>query len=191
MTLTGPFSVSDDKATDESCPVTASLAPVASITCTATYTVTQADLDAGSVINVASATNGTTTSPTDTLTVTATQSPGLTIAKTSPDTSYAAAGDVLHYSYLVTNSGNVTLTDPFTVSDDKTTVTCPATASLAPATSITCTATYSVTQGDVDSGSVTNTATATARFVSRAAKPRRPSRPRQISSRSRSNRMQR
>ena len=164
MTLTGPFTVSDDKST-ATCPATASLAPTASITCTATYTVTQADLDSGSVTNVASATDGTVTSPTDTLTITGTQSPGLTIAKTSPDTSYAAAGDVLHYSYLVTNSGNVTLTGPFTVSDDKTTVTCPATASLAPATSITCTATYSVTQADVDSGTVTNTATATARFA--------------------------
>src|SRR3954451_10138850 len=158
VTLPGPFSVTDDKATDESCPATVSVAPGASISCTATYAVTQADLDVGSVTNVASATDGIVTSLPDTLTITATQSPALTIAKTSPDTTYAAVGDVLHYSYLITNTGNVTLTGPFTVSDDKTTVTCPAAATLAPAASISCTATYAVTQADLESGSVTNTA---------------------------------
>ena len=134
VTLSGPFSVSDDKATDESCPATATLAPLGSITCTATYTITQADLDAGSVANTASATNGTTTSPPDSKTVTAAQEPALTIDKTSIDTTYAKVGDVLHYSYLVTNSGNVTLSGPFTVADDKATdEACPATATLAPA----------------------------------------------------------
>ena len=35
---------------------------------------------------------------------------------------YDAVGDVISYSYLVTNNGNVTLGGPFTVTDDKATV---------------------------------------------------------------------
>src|SRR5674476_1346001 len=160
VTLAGPFTVSDDKAT-VSCPTTASLAPGASITCTASFTITQAELDAGSLTNVASATNGTVTSPTDTETVTAVASPALTIVKTATPTTYSAVGATISYSYLVTNSGNVTLAGPFTVSDDKATVSCPTTASLAPGASITCTASFTITQAELDAGSLTNVASPT------------------------------
>ena len=61
---------------------------------------------------------------------------------------------------MVTNTGNVTLAGPFTVTDDKATVTCPATAASRRGASITCTASYTITQADLDAGSVTNTATA-------------------------------
>ena len=162
-TLVGPFTVSDDRATDEICPLTATLAPGAFITCTASYTVTQADLDAGSVTNVASATNGVVTSPTDTATATATQSPALTIVKSiAAGDPYAAVGDVISYSFLVTNAGNVALPGLFEVNDDKASdESCPVTASLAPAETVTCTASYTVTQADLDAGSVTNVAFAT------------------------------
>ena len=102
--------------------------PGASITCSATYTITQADLDAGSVTNTATASNGTVTSNQDSETVTAAQSPALTLVKTASPSTYDAVGNVISYSYLVTNSGNVTLSGPFTISDDKATASCPATA---------------------------------------------------------------
>jgi hypothetical protein len=82
---------------------------------------------------------------------------------------YAAAGNLISYDYLVTNTGNVSLAGPVSVDDDKTPVICPALTTvgnldtlLNPGESITCTADYSVTADDVVAGSVTNTATALA-----------------------------
>src|SRR5207244_114210 len=116
----------------------------------------------GSLTNHASATDGTRTSNPAEATVNADQKPALTIDKTAQESNYAKAGDILHYSYNVTNSGNVTLHDPITVSDNKASVSCPAlpTGGLAPGASVTCSATYTITQADLDAGTVTNVASA-------------------------------
>ena len=98
------------------------LAPGASTTCDATHTVTQADLDAGSVVNIATA-DGTdpggnpVTDPSDPVTVPAVQGPALTTVKSSLTASYAAVGEEIDYTITVTNTGNVTVdavdvTDP-------------------------------------------------------------------------------
>ena len=175
VTLTGPFTVSDDQATDESCPATGSLDPGDSITCTASSTITQADLDAGSLTNIASATNGTVTSNEDSATVTAAQGPGLALVKTGSPTTFEDVGDVIDYDYVVTNTGNVALAGPVTVTDDKTAVTCPdlsgvgdLDADLDPGESVTCTSTYAITQADIDADGVTNIATASAGGVDSA-----------------------
>jgi len=171
ITLTDPVTVSDDRIVAPNavnCPALppGGLAPGASVTCTATYTVTQADLDAGSVTNTATAHSGATASPQDSVTINGNQQPALALDKTTTTTSYDAVGNTLAYSYRVTNSGNVTLTAPVTINDNRitapNTVSCPALppGGLAPGAELTCTATYTVTQADLDAGSVTNTATA-------------------------------
>jgi Bacterial Ig-like domain (group 3)/MBG domain len=90
--------------------------------------------------------------------------PHLTLVKTSTETTFLFIGDVIHYSYQLTNTGDVTLIGPFAVVDDKVTVICPTTDSLAPNVSITCTASYTIVLADVVNGLVTNTATASGSF---------------------------
>ena len=158
-----PVSVDDPTVGAVDCPVT-SLAPGASTTCTATYTVTLADADAGSVVNTATVTAAPPTGPdvtdTDSVTTLVAAGPAVGLVKTAGAPSGNAAGDTIDYSFVVTNSGTVTL-DPVAVSDPLVgAVSCPVT-TLAPGESTTCSATYVLTQADVDAGSVTNTATAT------------------------------
>ena len=68
-------------------------------------------------------------------------------------------------TFTVTNTGNVTLTN-VTVTDPLITVTGTPIASLAPGASdaATFTGTYTLTQADIDAGTLTNTATATGTF---------------------------
>ena len=148
-----------------SCPDT-SLVVGASETCTATYTTTQADVNNGSISNTGTATGTPPTGPnvtaTSTLTIQATQLPSITIKKSASPSSYSAAGQMITYSYLVTNTGNVDL-NPVTVTDPMSglsSISCPDT-SLVVGASETCTATYTTTQADVNTGSISNTGTAT------------------------------
>ncbi|MBM7518723.1 DUF7507 domain-containing protein [Nocardioides nitrophenolicus] len=151
-----------------SCP-TEPVAPGASVTCTATYTVTQADVDAGSLTNTATA--GATpphgepvASPPDTETLPIPARPALSLVKSS-DATGLEVGQVVTYSFAVTNTGNVTLRDvrvqeeEFSGSGELSPITCPP-GDLAPRAQLTCVATYTVTQDDVDAGALTNTATA-------------------------------
>ncbi|MDQ0031067.1 DUF7507 domain-containing protein [Arthrobacter bambusae] len=156
------------------CPATAaSVAPGASVTCTATYAVTQADVDAGTVTNTAVA-NGTpplnmapVSSNPSSAVVTVQQAPAITLVKSaSPsDAAHFTVGQQITYSFAVTNSGNVTLDNvgitetAFTGHGTMSATTCPVT-TLAPGAQTTCTATYTITQADIDQGSITNTATA-------------------------------
>ena len=130
--------------------------PTETTTCTGTYTVTQADVDAGTVTNIAEVsgtpTDGTLAPVNDTETVGGRQSPELAIAKRALTTDFTAVGDLLDYVYAVTNRGNTTITNAISVSDDK--ITPPAIVScdplpaggLVPGGTLMCRATYAVTQ---------------------------------------------
>ena len=154
--------VNDNLVSSVSCP-DSSLAPGAAEICTGGYTATQADVDAGSVTNTATATatdpgDNSITSNSSSVTVDRTL---LTLTKSAVSTGYGAAGDVVSYQYLVTNATLGTLTN-ISVSDNLvSSVSCPD-SSLAPSDSETCTGSYTVSQADVDNGSVTNTAQASA-----------------------------
>jgi uncharacterized repeat protein (TIGR01451 family) len=142
------------------------LAPGASVDCTATYTVTQADIDGGSIANTATASatgpgDEAVETPPSSATVDAPRTAAMTVRKTANPTMVTAAGQLITYSFTVTNTGNVTLTG-VTVTDTMpglSAVTCPTT-TLAPSTSMTCTATYTTTEADVVRGSIMNVATA-------------------------------
>ena len=124
VTLGGPFGITDDKAADAAC-TDSTVAPGGTITCTGTYAVTQNDLDAGSVTNTATGTANfgaeTITSNSDVVTIQADQKPSISLVKTATQPNYNAAGQTLDYTYLVQNTGNVTLTTPVTVVDDNVT----------------------------------------------------------------------
>lgn len=147
------------------------LAPGQSVTATATYTATQKDVDKGSISNTATAT-GTTLGGVDatdkhSAVVNITPAPAITLTKGSTEATYAKAGDTVHYTFSAQNTGNVTLTS-VTISDphaglSSITYTWPtATAgTLAPGQTVAATATYTITQADVDATTVTNTATVT------------------------------
>jgi uncharacterized repeat protein (TIGR01451 family) len=165
--------VNDSKAT-VSCPST-TLAGGGSETCTATYTVTQADVDGGSVLNSATATG---TPPSGAAPITSSRSAtsqpldqgaSLTMVKSgsSADTNADGSldvGDNVTYHYLVTNTGSVTESS-LTIADPHpglSAINCPST-SLGSGATTTCTATYPIAQADLDAGVVANTATASGR----------------------------
>ncbi|MGL5928576.1 MAG: DUF7507 domain-containing protein, partial [Dermatophilaceae bacterium] len=145
----------------------------AQMTCSsASYTLTQADVDAGAVTNLAGVTgvapNGTRVSNTSGASTPIPSNPSLTLTKTAGVTDVNGngvtdLGDRVGWSFVVRNTGTVTLTSVVVADPRAGTVTCPTT-TLAPAAQTTCTAApYTVTQADVDAGVVSNTATSAGR----------------------------
>ena len=132
VTLTGIALSDDNDNNDLSCPAT-TLSPSASMTCTATHTFTQAELDAkgspvagsGKLANTVTATSNQAPAETDDLAIPIVQTPELTLVKSASPSTYDHVGEVITYTYTVTNTGNVTVLGQITITDDKLTVTCP------------------------------------------------------------------
>ncbi|TFV91845.1 DUF11 domain-containing protein, partial [Algoriphagus kandeliae] len=146
-----------------------SLAPGQSVDFTATYEITQADLDNGSVINEATASGflgQVEYTDSDDETITAIQRPAISLEKSADPTIYDTVGEEITYTFTVTNTGNVTLSN-VTVNDPLSGLSAivPASvATLAPGAEAVFTATYAITQEDLDNGSVFNEATASGYF---------------------------
>ena len=132
------------------------------LSCNTSHSITQADLDAGSVSIAATANVNGTISPTATVSVPMIQNRLLTLTKTADPLTYDHVGQIITYTYVITNSGNTTLSPAqFTGSDTafEVPIACgQQNISLAPKESLTCTATYTITQADMDAGSVTTSA---------------------------------
>ncbi len=156
-------------------PITMAPGDVDTTSFTATYEIQQADIDAGTFTNTATVRgetpqgSGVTDSDDDTKTFT--QSPSIELVKTgsldldsTAPTGEANPGDVISYTFTVTNTGNVTLTD-ITLSDTVggVTITGGPIVSLDPGESDTTTFTgsYAITQPDIDAGTFHNEAEVT------------------------------
>ncbi len=158
------------------------LVPNAVVTKTATYTITQADVDAGGVTNTATASgfdpngnkisrvsdNGDPSDGNNNPTVSKlTQLPSIAVITTASfddnnGDGFAQAGETVTYRFTVTNTGNVTLTN-ITIPNNILGLVVtggPITLGVGKSDSTTFTASYVLTQADIILGTITNQATA-------------------------------
>jgi hypothetical protein len=180
VTLTD-ITLVDDVLGEVTLPKT-TLAPAESMTATAVHVVTDADADAGEVVNIGTVTGLT---PDDQVVtddddeqvfvievLPVVLNPDISIVKTAlidadddglKTVTYDAddaAGNMVEYEYLITNTGDVTLTDITLVDDVLGDIVLPKT-TLEPGESMTATATHLVTGADADEGQIVNVAEAT------------------------------
>ncbi len=196
ITNTGNVTLTDITVTDNLVTVNGGpiplLAPGQSdnSTFTASYTITQADIDSGGIENSALATgtdpNGDPVTdisddpqnpedvdpdgdgnPDDPTFTPVPLNPMISILKTGTfqdenGDGFSQPGETISYSFVITNTGNVTLTN-VNVTDALVTVSGTPIPSLAPgeSNSTAYTATYTITQADIDAGVLENTAIAT------------------------------
>lgn len=157
------------------------LVPGQQVSGTATYTMTQDDVDAGKIENWANvkgtSPGGQESTDRDDATTTVESNPSILLEKVADPTiiegADAVVGKVIGYTFAITNTGNVTLTD-VNITDSLTgkglsdiaydwassTDASTGEGVLSPGENVTATATYPITQDDIKSGSVTNNATA-------------------------------
>jgi uncharacterized repeat protein (TIGR01451 family) len=132
------------------------LAPGAELSCTAQYTVTKGDLEAGSVVNDATATGtppaGPPVSASASATVVAVGDPAIDVSVTVNRPQYGSFGEVLKFTVVTTNTGNVTLYNTnldSTLAGADTSACDAVNATLTPGQSVTCEVSYTVVLDDL------------------------------------------
>jgi hypothetical protein len=150
------------------------------MTCTATYVISQADADHGSVYDVATVT-GTPPAALGLPPATARSiaaviipaAPSLALRKTAAPATVSSAGTRITFRFALTNTGNVTIHGQkvdevsFNGAGPLSPISCPAgTLSLAPGQRETCTATYITQPADLAAGKLVNKAVATGKSPS-------------------------
>jgi len=161
--------VTDPKVTVTGGPTTLDVGEADNTTFSGTYTLTQADIDAGDVDNTATADSDESGPASGSTTVPLPQAASLTISRAAPSmiriptaTQMWRDDHVPLYGY---NTGNVTL-HGVTVTDPKVTVTGgPTTLRCWRSRQHYVSGTYTLTQADIDAGDVDNTATGRLRRV--------------------------
>ena len=136
---------------------------------TASYAITQADIDAGSVTNTATvegtSPDGTVTAVSSTEVTDLTACPAIALIKEGgfppiPGGGCPVPGDVIEYTFRVKNTGNLSLTDVTVIDPLVTVVGGPISLAVGEEDTTTFTATYAITQDDIDAGFVLNQADA-------------------------------
>jgi len=176
------INVQDDKVT-VSCPAVQNFKTNRTVTCTGTYTVTEQDFAQGQVVNNASAEATQTTTfsclaeggcdgdywiekdasytarASTALTVLLDAQPALSLTKSASPV-FHSGGQQVTYTYTLTNTGDVPLTAPFTIDDNRvpTDWSCEERAELLPGDTMLCQGSYFIDAGI--RWTITNTATA-------------------------------
>lgn len=170
-TFTGQVSVADDKMPTVTCPgietvgdKDANLEQGESVTCTATYTVSAADITSGSVTDNAMGRVGDQTTNTSSAVIRLAENKVLSITVTANPTTYTAANQQITYTYTITNTSATSIGPAqFIVRDDRNPnpINCQTnTTTLAQNQSITCNAVYTTTTADVGVPQFVNTVSA-------------------------------
>jgi len=155
---------------DPECP-TGALEPGASVTCTAVYTAVAADITGEDLTNTATASGETpmgnpVLSEESAAALESVPEPKLELVKSSDVEQVTRAGQVITYSFEVTNTGNVPVEDivinegEFSGKGELSEPECPTDNDLNPGESLTCTAEYVAVTGDLTGKPLTNTAVA-------------------------------
>ena len=90
-----------------------------------------------------------------------TQTKALSLVKHADPAMYSAMGQTITYTYMIENTGNVTLAGPFSITDDKQGTFVCGSGPMTPGNTTSCTSLHLISNGDMLLASITNIASAT------------------------------